>query len=299
MTRWINNNTFYTSRELESHYTERLKMVERSQREENQQLQERALRRVKEFEEALEKLRAEDEKLRTDLRYTKEEAADVTERLSQANVELDKKDQLIEGLQKNLQLLHSIKDNGEDISHQLLRVKELQQELSEHTTLVQELKESNRELQDQMDELTAEKEDLKQKYLAQKRKLQRKRSFGSKQQSTPRRRRRHFSSKEEKSPRDRPTSVDKAKPHSPSKDSPSDTQGAHESAHEHETNRTLDSETELPGSPSTATDQESVDFQEVRMQYDEEPMPMVTVWSSSDHEQSSDDLFARSSKYIP
>lgn len=264
-------------------------MAERSQREENQQLQERALRRVREFEEALEKLKTEDEKLRTDLRYAKEEATDVTERLSQANVELDRKDQLIEGLQKSLQLLHSMKDNGEDVSHQLLHLKELQQELSQHAAHVQELKESNRELQDQMDELTAEKEELKQKYMAQKRKLQRKRSFGSKQQGTPRRHRKHLS-KEEKSPRD------KVKPHSSVKNSPLDLQGA-QPVREHETNRNLDSETEMTGSPSTTTDQDSVEFQEVRMQYDEELVPMVTALSSTDHEESSDDLFARSSKY--
>lgn len=80
---------------------------------------------------------------------------------------------------------------SDDIESQLSRISELENEVSERTTQNQELLESTRELQDRIDLLLADNEQLKQKYMSQKRQMQRRRSSSSKPQQSPLKSRRH------------------------------------------------------------------------------------------------------------
>ena len=281
-------------RELESHCNDRVKEAERLQREEYQEMQDQFMNRMGILEKTAEKLKTEEEKLREDLKYAEKEASDVTERLSQANAELDQKDRFIDGLQKDLKLRQSEQGSMEDMS-QVSRLKDLQRECSERAAHVQELQVSIREHQDRMDELVAEGEEWKQKYTAQKRKLQRKRSFGSKQQSTSRKHRRH-PSKEEKSLRKIAASTDEDASQSPVKLASLDLvpTDSSPSPHREEVNSSLGSGASTPVTPPH---QDSIEFQEVDVQHME--ATATPTWSSSDHEEtptSSDDLFARSSK---
>ena len=75
-------------------------------------------------------------------------------------------------LQRNLGV-HSELAFSDDIENQLSRVSELENEVSERTAQNQELLESTRLLQDRVDLLMAENEELRQKYMSQKRRLQR------------------------------------------------------------------------------------------------------------------------------
>ena len=165
-------------------------------------LQDRAAKQIAKLEETLDTLKAEEERLRDDLKYAQEEVTDISNRLTQAHRELAKKDRTIDSLQRDLSI-HSEFGYGGDINMQLSRISELENELSERASQNQELLERTRELSDRVDVLSAENEDWRQKYISQKRRMQRRRSSGSMKhsdhQKQHRRRRRHSSDESSKS----------------------------------------------------------------------------------------------------
>lgn len=118
---------------------------------------------------------SEEEKLRQELRYAQDDTEDITEQLNLARKELIKKDKTIASLKKDLgsRSDHDMLDDGSQVS----RIGELEIELSEKNELITELQEKLREIQDSCDELKAENEKMKQKYVSQKRSMQKSKSF--------------------------------------------------------------------------------------------------------------------------
>lgn len=112
---------------------------------------------------------SEEEKLREDLKFALEDANEVTQQLSQARKELNKKDRMITMLQKDLGS-RSEHDIIDDESQMKLLV-DLENELSEKKVCIDELQDKMREVQDKCDELKAENERIRQKNMAQKRSL--------------------------------------------------------------------------------------------------------------------------------
>ena len=167
------------------------------------------MQQVSKLEQTLNTLKVEEEKLRADFKYAQDQVQEVTERLSYVHRELSQKDRIIQSLHKDLSI-RSDQGYVDDIETQLSRISELEYEISERTVQNQELAEKTRELQDRVDLLIADNEEWKQKYTAQKRKLQRRRSSGSLKQSdhqTTSRRRRLSSGAERQSIPQRPRSA--------------------------------------------------------------------------------------------
>ncbi len=156
--------------------------MERSRLEEAQLFQERASQQVSKLQHSLDAIKQEEEKLREDFRYAQDQVHEATEKLSHAHRELAQKDRIIRSLHKDLSI-RSDQGYGDDIVSQLSRISELENEISERAAQNQELSEKTRELLDRVDLLMADNEEWKQKYTAQKRKLQRRRSSGSLKQS--------------------------------------------------------------------------------------------------------------------
>lgn len=112
----------------------------------------------------------EEEKLREDLKFANEDAAEMTRQLSAARKEIGKKERTIAMLQKDLGS-RSEHDIIDDESH-VHRVNELEDEVSTKDALISELQVKLRETLDNCDELKAENERMRQKNIAQKRSMQ-------------------------------------------------------------------------------------------------------------------------------
>lgn len=261
-------------REQEERHTERLKEVERSRHEEAQMLQDRALQHITDLEDKVEMLKAEEEKLKAEFKITQEEVLDVTKRLTQAHKELTQKEKTIEMLQRDLSVRSEL-GYGDDVEMQLSRISELENEISERTAHNQELTLQTQELHDRIDLLTSENEQWKQKYMSQKRKLQRRRnslSMRSSEQVKEKQRRRPSSGRERST--SRPASARRPK-----------------SAHLSARNSDVDSH-----SPDNELKEESgpdspLSFPEVEAQF------IMAVENSSSREvssASSDDIYTRS-----
>ena len=168
----------FAHREQETRHSVRMREVERSRLEEAQLFQERVSQQVSVLQLSLDTIKLEEEKLREDFRYAQDQVQETTEKLSHAHRELAQKDRIIRSLHKDLSI-RSDQGYGDDVASQLSRISELENEISERIVQNQELTENTRELRDRVDLLLADNEEWKQKYTAQRRKLQRRRSSGS------------------------------------------------------------------------------------------------------------------------
>ncbi len=146
-----------------------------------------------------------EEKLREDLKYSQEDVTDMTNRLSQAHKEISQKERKISLLQRDLSVRSDL-GYSDDIDGHLSRISELEEEVSERTTQNAELIDRTRGLQDRVDLLTAENEEWRQKYMSQKRRMQRRRSSGSFKHPDHKQRRRRRHSSDESRPQ-RPKSA--------------------------------------------------------------------------------------------
>ena len=114
--------------------------------------------------------------LRQSLKLKQDECNLITNELQKANRSLDQKDRTIQMLQRDLGYRSEL-DLGVDETH-LSRLRELEDDVTEKTELVANLREGMTEMQDKYDLLVAENEKLKQKYFSQKRSLLRRNSPG-------------------------------------------------------------------------------------------------------------------------
>lgn len=128
----------------------------------------------------------EEEKLREDLKFANEEVVEMTQQLASARKEIGKKERTIAILQKDLGS-RSEHDIIDDESH-MLRVNELENEVSEKIALISELQEKLREIRDNCDELKAENERMRHKNIAHKRSMQKSFSVPNTRNSSAKRR---------------------------------------------------------------------------------------------------------------
>ena len=115
--------------------------------------------------------------MRVELRIAQEEVQDTTDKLSNAHADLRKKESTIALLQRGLGSRSEL--DLLDGESQLTYLKELKQELTEKGAIVNDLREKLRETQDKYDLLVSDNEKTKQKYLAHKRMMQRRKSTPS------------------------------------------------------------------------------------------------------------------------
>lgn len=100
----------------------------------------------------------------------------MTSQLSKAYSELNEKQGQIVALQRDLESRSEL--DFVDDEHQISRLHELENEITDKGSFISELQEKLRETQDRFDLLTADNEKLKQKYLSAKREFQRRKSSG-------------------------------------------------------------------------------------------------------------------------
>ena len=115
--------------------------------------------------------------MREKLKYANEDVSEISQQLAAAHKEIVAKDKTITMLQRDLGS-RSSNDIIDDESH-MHQLNDLETELSEKSDLLGELQDKLRVYQDTCDELKAENERLKQKWMAQKRTMQKSHSIPS------------------------------------------------------------------------------------------------------------------------
>ncbi len=112
--------------------------------------------------------------MRANLKLAEDENNQIILELGKAHNDLNKKERIISTLQRDLESRsdYDLIDDG----HHHSRLHDMENELTEKGTLINELQEKLREVQDRFDLLTADNEKMKQKYLSAKRDIQRKRN---------------------------------------------------------------------------------------------------------------------------
>ena len=129
-------------------------------------------------------LKSEGEQLKEDLKYYQSDNEKLTDEIDNLHTEITKKDKRIISLQERLGI-PSDSVSESDLELHTSKIHELEDELQVYIDHNQDLLKQNTELQDRVDELKAECEVMKQKYMEEKRKRQRKISDPSQTPAKP------------------------------------------------------------------------------------------------------------------
>ena len=174
---------FHYNRKLETEFFSKQRSLETSLSIDHRTQQESLEIEIIKLKGKYHTLKSEDEALKEDLKYYQTDNAKLIESIDQLHNELAQKDEKISLLQDKLGLpSESLSES--DLELHTSRIQELENNIQVYIDHNEDLRRQNTELQDKVDELMVECEKIKQKYVEEKRKRQRKGSDVTQPQTT-------------------------------------------------------------------------------------------------------------------
>ncbi len=173
----------YHNRKLESEFFSKQRSLETSLSIDHQGQRESLEMEINKLRKKLNTIKTEDEALKEDLKYYQSDNEKLVESVDQLHNKIAIKDEKIYLLQEKLGM-PSDSLSESDLELHTSRLHELENSIQVYMDHNEDLRKQNTELQDKVDELMVECEKIKQKYMEEKRKRQRKTSEIAQPQTT-------------------------------------------------------------------------------------------------------------------